>query len=155
MRLPHPPQPKTFTSPSSFCAVYSRTQRFLGLLSGGSRAARMASSNTFFSPRWERYGKKHEQKGLFQWHGTISVCKGLKCPNDNWLTTRPAAFWSFVFFDEWFSWSSACPQIKRLFAKCYILQCGEANNIWRNLPSHNISSSSGRHLSSTINRSTK
>lgn len=52
---PHPPPPSTS---SSSRGVYSRTQRFLGLLSGGSRAARMASSNTFFSPLWERDTKR-------------------------------------------------------------------------------------------------
>lgn len=37
----------TFFSPNFF---YKRMQRFLGLVSGGSKAAKMASSKTFFNP---------------------------------------------------------------------------------------------------------
>lgn len=55
----HSPRPLFPSTSSSSRGVYSRTQRFLGLLSGGSRAARMASSNTFFSPLWE---KRHKEE---------------------------------------------------------------------------------------------
>ena len=36
-------------------------QRFLGLVSGGSRAARMASSNTFFNPRFTSEGDRDRE----------------------------------------------------------------------------------------------
>ena len=57
--LPVLPRPLFPSTSSSSRGVYRRTQRFLGLLSGGSRAARMASSNTFFSPLWE---KRHKEE---------------------------------------------------------------------------------------------
>lgn len=154
MHLPHPPQPKTFTSPSSFCAVYSRTQRFLGLVSGGSRAARMASSNTFFSPRWEGYGKKHEQKGCFS-DMVPSLCvKGL---NAQMTTDWQLGLQLFGLSCSLMS-DSADPLLVHR-SKDYLPNVtfynGMRQTICRNLSSHNITSSSGRHLLSTINRSTK
>lgn len=45
--------PNPFLKPSTFSAfAYNRTHFFLLLASGGSKAARMASSKTFLRPRW-------------------------------------------------------------------------------------------------------
>lgn len=154
MRLPHPPQSKTFTSPSSFCAVYSRRQRLLCLVSGGSRAARMASSNTFFSPRWERYGKKHEQKGCFSDMVLYLCVKGL---NVQVTTDWQIGLQLFGLSCSLMSDSADPPLAHR--SKDYLPNVTFYNvvrqTIYGNLSSHNISSSSGRHLSSTINISTK
>lgn len=40
------------------CSIYSSMHFLLVLVSGGSKAARMASSNTFLSPRWLKRKKK-------------------------------------------------------------------------------------------------
>lgn len=44
------------------CSIYSRRHFFLPLVSGGSKAARMASSNTFLSPLWLKEQKKTRVK---------------------------------------------------------------------------------------------
>lgn len=70
--------------PSLLLFIYSKTQRFLGLVSGGSKAARMASSNTFFSPLWLR---NRESKGKKQQYGpqhiSIPYFKKLCCLHFN------------------------------------------------------------------------
>lgn len=63
-----------FDSPSLFLilshlslslVIYSRMHFLLVLVSGGSKAARMASSNTFLSPRWlKRKGNRKQGKKL-------------------------------------------------------------------------------------------
>lgn len=42
---------------------YKRMQRFLGLVSGGSRAAKMASSKTFFNPLCREEQKRSDMSG--------------------------------------------------------------------------------------------
>lgn len=66
----------TSPSPPSCCGTYSRKQFLLDLMLGGTRAARMASSNTFLRPRCGR------QKG----RGTEELLEGellqLSAPSD-------------------------------------------------------------------------
>lgn len=45
--------------------IYSRTHFLLVLVSGGSKAARMASSNTFFSPRWLKMRQNKSETKTF------------------------------------------------------------------------------------------
>lgn len=76
LKTPFKPSP-TSPFPSSCCGAYSRKQFLLDLTLGGTRAARMASSNTFLRPRWERQRGGGTEELLEGWCG-ISACKGLE-----------------------------------------------------------------------------